>query len=528
MNPAFERLDDIVRIGGVRYPARPAVLRAASAGGDGLRYAELDAAVDVAAANLRAEGLRPGERVMLSLAGSPEWVVAFFALLRADLIAVPILADTPAPALDAMAGLTGARARVARKRPEGAARTGLREIALEQLLDTRPVLERAPVRTGSATALLAFTSGSTARPRAVELTHANLLANLAALLQVRRVEPEDALLSMLPPAHLFELMAGLLAPLACGARVVYAGPPLPNRLIDALRLDGITHALTVPALLQALYEEVLAQMAEGGGARRPAGIERSVQRIESLAADELDELGQRVRARVGPTFRVLCVGGAAVDPLVGRLLAPLGIAVEVGYGLSEASPIVSLGLLSACPSGSVGRPLPGVDVRIDERGEIHVRGASVMRGYFGDAAASAEAMSDGWLRTGDLGRLDQDGFLFVTGRLKEVMVTAAGETLHPEELEPYYASPLFAEHCVVPVRGRQGNDVPTLVIVPARSEITPEELAGAFARLRASAPARCRVTNLVRLAAPLPRTALGKLRRRVLAEELTREQERQA
>ena len=108
-----------------------------------------------------------------------------------------------------------------------------------------------------------------------------------------------------------------------------------------------------------------------------------------------------------------------------------------------------------------------------------------------------------------IGRLDEDGFLFVTGRLKEVMVTASGETLHPEELEPYYASPLFAEHCVVPVRGRQGNDVPTLVIVPARGETTPQELEETFARLRASAPARCRVAKLVRLSAPLPRTALG-------------------
>ncbi|NOT31609.1 MAG: AMP-binding protein [Planctomycetes bacterium] len=507
------------------------MLRTTSAGGYGFRYVELDSVVESAAAALRAEGLRPGERVMLSLAGSPEWVVAFFAILRAGLIAVPILADTPGTALDSMAALTGARALVARKRttPQSATRAGLCEIAIDRLLGATHAPGNAPVGcSGAATALLAFTSGSTARPRAVELTHASLLANLDALLRVRRVGPEDALLSMLPPAHLFELMAGLLAPLACGARVVYAGPPLPNRLIDALGRDRITHALTVPALLHALYEEVLEGMADGSGPRQRADLAQSVRRIESLRADELDELRAEVRELVGQTFRVLCVGGAAVDPLMARLLTPLGIGVEVGYGLSEASPIVSLGLASECPPGSVGRPLPGVEVRIDERAEIHVRGANVMRGYWGDPATGAEALAGGWLHTGDLGRLDDDGFLFVTGRLKEVMVTAAGETLHPEELEPYYASPLFAEHCVVPLKGNQGNDVPTLVIVPARKELTSQELQDAFVRLRASAPARCRVTSLVRLAAPLPRTALGKLRRRVLAEELSAEKEAQA
>ena len=310
---------------------------------------------------------------------------------------------------------------------------------------------------------------------------------------------------------------------------------------------------------------------------RRADAAESAARLERLSGAELGRVRTAVRARIGDSLRVLCVGGAAVDPAWARVLAPLGIRLEVGYGLSEAGPIVSLGLAGVCPADSVGRPLPGVDVRVDGRGEIHVRGPSVMRGYWDDPVGSAEALSGGWLCTGDLGRLDAQGFLFVSGRLKDVIVTASGETLYPEEIEPHYASPLFAEHCVVPVRGRQGtfeatrgveprrraftdgavaaagarrraaalapppprplpaahpdvpargrqpNDEPTLAVAPTRREITDEELAAAVARLRASAPARGRVAGFLRRAEPLPRTALGKLRRRVLADALATE-----
>lgn len=479
MSASFERVEDLVREGAARFPRETAVQRCKAAGGTCLTHAGLHAAVESAAASLRAKGLPPGERVVLALPGSPEWAVAFFAILRAGLVAVPVVSDTPAPALEAIVARSRAAAVV------GSRRAGA--LAVETLLARARALAPLADRANEPLALLAFTSGSTGEPRAVELTHANLLANLAALLGARRAAPGDAFLSMLPPAHLFELMAGLLAPLACGARIVYAGAPLVNRLVQSAREDGITHVLTVPALLAALCREV--------------GSEN-------------------VRERLGPTLRVVCVGGAALDPRLARLVARAGIDVEVGYGLSEASPIVSLGLAAECPPGSVGRALAGVDVRLDARGEILVRGPSVMRGYWRDPAATAQVLHDGWLSTGDLGRIDEQGFLFVTGRLKELMVTDAGETLHPEELEPWYASPLFAEHCIVPVRGPHGNDVPTLVIVLAQRELPEEELQRAFAHLRAAAPPRCRVAGLVRHAAPLPRTALGKLRRRVLAEEL--------
>jgi acyl-CoA synthetase (AMP-forming)/AMP-acid ligase II/acyl carrier protein len=177
-----------------------------------------------------------------------------------------------------------------------------------------------------------------------------------------------------------------------------------------------------------------------------------------------------------------------------------------------------MGAAEECPRGSVGRPLPGVTVRIGDEREILVSGPTVMRGYFRDPDATNAAIEDGWLRTGDVGRIDAQGFLFVEGRIKEAMVSSSGETVYPEEMEPFYASPLFAEHVVAPRRGADGNDVPTLYAWPRDPATTDEDLRRECARLRAAAPSRLRVADVVRCQEPPPRTASGKVRRRALAD----------
>jgi long-chain acyl-CoA synthetase len=227
-----------------------------------------------------------------------------------------------------------------------------------------------------------------------------------------------------------------------------------------------------------------------------------------------------VRKRIGGSLRAVGVGGAAIAPGWARTLALLEIDLDVGYGLTEAGPLVSLGWASKCPAGSVGRPLPGVAVRISHDGEILVQSPGVMRAYFGDVAASSAALEGGWLRTGDRGRVDARGFLYIAGRIKEAMVTPAGDTLHPEEVEPYYASRLFAEHCVVPLRGPDGNDLPTLVVVAREPDPGDDAIEREFAELRAAAPSRYRIARIVRRVEPLPRTLVGKIKRRELGDLL--------
>jgi long-chain acyl-CoA synthetase len=286
--------------------------------------------------------------------------------------------------------------------------------------------------------------------------------------------------------------------------------------------------MAVPALLGCLYAEIVADLAESGVIKeerrnqKPSEIASHMR--SQLGAESLEEIRRCVRSRIGPDFRTVIVGGAAADPAMIDILDAVGIRMEVGYGLTEASPIVSVGLGRACPPGSVGRAIPGVEVRIGANEEILVCGPNVMKGYWRDAEATASAFENGWLRTGDRGHLDEDGFLFVTGRLKEVLVTDTGETIHPEEFEQCYQSPIFAELCVAGVSGGNGNDLPVLFVVPASPAISESEIEATFAKLRAAAPSRLRIKSVVRIQNPLPRTATGKVRRVVLAQQINPEE----
>jgi long-chain acyl-CoA synthetase len=515
-------LPELLRQSARRHGDAPALRSAGAPRGEAISYARLAALMEQGAGRLRGAGLVPGDRVLLYCESGPAWPVALFSILAGGQVAVPLPAETPPATAAAVAAFAEVRAAVLGSRTASLAplARGVACLDAQQFLHPETAADAPEPRPGLA--LLAFTSGSTSQPRAVELTHANLLANVEAMLQVLRAAPGDALLAMLPPAHLFELMVGQLGPLACGAGIVYARSLLPNRLIAALREEGITHALSVPALLEALYQELLDELAEAGvidPARRGQTPRDTAAALRETATAELASLRAGLRARIGPTFHTLFVGGAALDPSWVELAAFFGIRLQVGYGLTEASPIVSSGLAAECPPGSVGRALPGVAVRIGEGEEVLVRGPSVMAGYFKDPAATAAALCDGWLRTGDRGRLDADGHLFITGRLKEAMVTAAGDTIYPEEVEPYYASPLFAEWCVAGLSGPQGNDLPTLFVVSTAAALPEDELRSAFAELRAAAPSRFRLHDVCRVPAPLPRTATGKVRRRLLAQQ---------
>ena len=372
---------------------------------------------------------------------------------------------------------------------------GFVEIAVDSLLNHSNRLVRPRTRFPDDLALLAFTSGTTAQSKIVELSHGNLISDVRSVLEVGTAGLGDSLLSMLPLAHLFELTGGLLSPLACGARIVYEPSPLPNRIIGALHDQGITHALAVPGLVKCLVEEVCSQRKALNGSPDIPGPMASVRRV------------------IGPSFHTLIVGGASLEADLIKTLRCADIQVGVGYGLTEAGPIVSLGLLDSIPVGSVGRPLPGVEVRLSEAGEILVRGGNVMRGYHRDPEASRSVFVDGWLRTGDLGTIDENGCLYLTGRLKELIITSTGETLDPAEMEVYYNHPKFAEIAVVGLRAADGNDEPVLFAVPSNKETADEVCQDVFTKLRTAAPARFRASRLIRLHQPLPRTATGKIRR---------------
>lgn len=516
-------LPDIARISAERFGPHVALARARQAGGGGgLTFAETWSAVRAGGEALRGAGLRDGERVLLVARQQPSWIAALLAVLEARLVAVPLPADIDPARAAAIAAFSDARAVVTDVDTDFGS---LPRITLGSMSGPAGASteRRRPARDDPA--LLVFTSGSTSNPRAVELTHGNVLANIEALRAIRDAGPGDAFLSMLPATHLFELVGGTLGPLACGARVVYPGTMLPNRIVDALRDERITHAMAVPALLTALYHEVRDSLVASGEAHSPplgATPSDLARWLETAPSEEIVRMHDAVRHRIGPTLRDITVGGAALDPSFAKVLDAVGVRLEVGYGLTEASPVVTLGIAGECPRGSVGRPLPGVEVTLGFGGEILVQGAGVMRGYFKDPERTREALQGGVLHTGDVGRIDARGFVYVDGRIKEAMVGATGETVFPDEMEPFYVSALFAERCVVPRPGDDGNDLATLVVWPADPAAADEAIEREVARLRAAAPGRMRVSGWVRGGDPPPRTATGKIRRRMLGESLAR------
>jgi long-chain acyl-CoA synthetase len=444
-----------------------------------------------------AAGFAPGDVVAIAGDGGASFVLALLSSARAGL--VPLVLDTRTTAEEAAIARTRAspKALAACGSPAAPLAEGLEVFAFDEEGCGRLSASAAPLPlTGGADspALLLLTSGTTGRPGVVTLTAGNVLADLEAAYEVHPAEPGDVFLSLLPASHAFELVPGLLGALWIGATIARPSTRIPGRLLALANAEGVTRVFLVPSLVRMMADEIR----EAGTARRM-----------------LVELRGRLRS-------VIC-GGAPIAPSLVENVVEAGIPLWLGYGLTEASPIVALGPAAEIPAGSSGKALPGVEVRIEERtGEVLVRGPNVMRGYAGDPVGTEEALCDGWLHTGDLGRLDGGGHLFLTGRRKDLIVTAGGEKVSPEEVELAYESSLFEEICVVgiPDPDGGGGEKPCLAVVAKAgagggSAVLREE----FVRLSLRAGRR-RAFGMTVLPAPLPRTRTGKVRRDLVRDRI--------
>lgn len=447
-------------------------------------------------------GLRPGDTVGITGPSSPHWVIADLAVLSLGAVTVPLfpnLADEHAAheiahsrcsaliALGAEGWALAARHRrhvrlVVTRGPVERQR-GVHEWSEvcahgDRLSDSDPALLprlRTAVRP-DALATIIYTSGSTGMPKGVELTHANLLSQVHGALQAFPLDPAtDCALSCLPLAHIFERMVGL-AYIAAGVPVWFA---------DDIRQAGMlmrevrpTITTMVPRLAEKIYDRIAQGIDQAWVGRRALG--RWAMKQATTSDPELrrpvglrlsDSLvWQRVRSALGGRLRCVIVGGAALEPRFERFLRNIGVPVYTGYGLTEASPVVAVNCFAARRSGTVGRLFPGVEVRIGVHDEILVRGPGVMRGYHRDPAATGTAIDcDGWLHTGDCGRFDRDGFLTITGRIKELFKTANGKYVCPIPIEQELAHERAIDHACVIAEGRP--------YVTALFFLTPEEAA---------------------------------------------------
>jgi long-chain acyl-CoA synthetase len=493
---------------------------------------------------LRDIGVEGGERVALWAPNSPVWIVAALAILAAGGVVVPIDDLAEAAQFDAALASSAARlvfttashfgasgdilaAHTARTiLVDGSENSGQSAAGWLSLLGERS--EDLPAPASGDPALLSWTSGTTGSPKAFLLTHRNIAINIEALQRVNVVGAQDRALLPLPLHHAYPFTVGMLTTLSIGTAIVLPGGTTGPLLVRAMREAGVTTIIGVPRLYDALWTVIETRATTRGPLVRlvwQALLKSAslVQHSTGLRAGRL--LFAPVRHALAPRLRLLVSGGARLEPETEDRLEALGWTVLSGYGLAETASLFTGNRPGARRPGSVGRPIADGNVRIADRdeegiGEIELYGSSITKGYLDNPEANREAFTpDGWYRTGDLGFVDRDGFLFVTGRAKEVLVLGGGKKVLPEDLEKIYGSaPEIAEIAVLEEKGALVGLVrPEPEKLRERGATNFRDAVRVILAEKAQAlPSWQRLSGFALTDEALPRTRLGKYRRFLL------------
>jgi long-chain acyl-CoA synthetase len=482
--PLMDTITTLIEESCRKFDDHPAFVQKRGGHWQATSYGTLQATSDRIAAGLAESGFRPGDHAALLASSSPRWVMAYLGILKAGGVVVPIDRElkeievrhilshsevrtlfVDGDRLDMVLGMAEELAEL---------RTIVAVPAAEETLPGMPGASRCPIlpldallREGTFSpsqrgpddpALILYTSGTTGRSKGAMLTHANIVSNIRGAAAHLGVDHSIHTLSFLPINHVFEQVCGILLPLSLGGKVSFCESL--KKLGENLSEVRPTFFVGVPAVFRMILGRIMKRIEE-----------KTVSRLLFSFPLTRPLIAARVRKRLG-TGTIFISGGAPLDPAVAVGFARLGVALFQGYGITETSPVIAAESWNGMRPGSVGHVLAGIDVRIDAPndemvGEILVRGPNVMQGYFKDPSATAEAIADGWYRTGDLGRLDSDGYLFICGRVKSLIVTPNGKNVYPEEVEnEILKSPYVAEVVVYAHRSGQVAEEIRAVIRP--------------------------------------------------------------
>lgn len=478
-----------------------------------LTHRELQQRAYQSAHYLRAQGVGPGDRVMVVAANSPEWVELLLGALLIGAAVTPVdagssLRTTLLAIEDTDPKIVFVGQHLGLDIGDHATTRPLEE--LDELIVDFPSDALADAPDPDGPALIVFTSGTTADPKGVVLSQANVLANIEGILDRIAVGQDWRLLSVLPLSHMYELTSSL-AILSRGASIFYIPRVTPLAISRALVDYEINTILAIPQLLSMLLERIQQVATEEGNAGTLAVASRIAARLPFRARRILFH---SVHARLGGHLDLVVTGGAPIPIDVATAWEAMGVRMVQGYGLTESSPILTVNSLGERRLDSPGRPLDNVQLRIGEDGEIQAKGPSVFAGYWHDPEATRDAFTDdGWFRTGDVGRLD-DGSLYIQGRLKFAIVRSSGLKVFPEDVE-FIAErhPCLKESCVVGVKGPRGESVIAVVI----SDCADEVMANAVAEVNSQLESFQHIDDWRRWPnGDFPRTRLRKIDRRLV------------
>jgi len=432
----METLQDLVTEGAARFDRRPALLIRPFFRTRTWRYKDLGAIVPRAARVLADAGVRPGDRVVVWSVNRPEWGIAFFAIQHLGAVAVPLDVRHTVDFGQKIVAQTDAKLAIASRQTEASAtQLGIPIIWVESLPDDARRSEPIPASpiTPDTLAEIVFTSGTTGEPKGAMLSHGNLLASATTMMGVLAFGPKDRLLSVLPLSHLYEQVLGFMAPMTIGASIVYPVSRQPAVLIRTFRDFKVSVLLIVPQGLR-LIDAAIERKVDQAGKRDQ--FER-LHRIARRAPKAIRRLLFRsVLGQFGGRLHTIGVGASALDVEIARRWTDMGVDVLQGYGATEMGPVVSFTRPARNVLGTVGEPIPGVDVRIADDGEILARGPGRFAGYWRNPAATADAIDpDGWYHTGDLGALTDSRMLTFRGRKKDMLALPDGQKVYAEDVE---------------------------------------------------------------------------------------------
>lgn len=476
----FSTLNELIDQQAIQYSTYPAISMAFE---ESLTYQQFHRRILCLARQMHAQGIQHGDRVAILAENSDNWCTAYLAIVRLGAIAVPILPDLHENDVrHILCEMQCNLIFISQKQIEKIyelEKEIKKIVTLDDYYDESGLAktvpfshylmdaeEQCPEKESIAfpevnrddLASILYTSGTSGFSKAVMLTHANLCANSLSASKLIEIAPGKTFLSVLPISHTYEFTVGFLLPLIKGCRIVYAGKaPTPAVLQKICAKEKPSAMLVVPLIMEKIYKKRVLPAIEQNSilsfANRFALGRKIIYRL----------IGRKLLAFFGSNLEVMGIGGAALNPDVELFLRDAGFPYIVGYGLTECSPLISGGPQGdpTITLGSSGKPVPGVEVRINDPnpeidiGEIQVLGDNVMLGYWNDEEATAETFTgDGWLKTGDMGCLDEAGNLHVLGRSKSVIVLASGENIYPEAIEHRLNSyPFVVESLVVENNG---------------------------------------------------------------------------
>ena len=560
----MDKLDTLVSLadGLGRRGDKPAVMAFHKEGYRQWSYAELGAIVEKLAHGLVGIGVRAGDHVALYAESRAELIFACLAVLKAGAVVTPVDAQFKSDVLRGVLNDSESRFVFTTERRvsqiesldvEPKPRLLLIDAESDHELSWRRLLghrigELPRVEPGDP-AMLFYTSGTTGPPKGVPLSHRNIAFQLNRIIESNLVVEDDRALLPLPLHHVYPLAVGTLVPLAAGLTLVLPQSVVGPQIVRALREGRVTVIVGVPRLFSALYSGIQGRAQAYG--RAAATLFETVLNMSAWVQEHSGVrpgkfIMRPVHTRFSPYLRLLTSGGAALDPGLARKLEALGWQIAIGYGLTETSPLLTLNPPGSGRLASVGRPIEGVEIRIDtskgkgepeerevsmdgavkETGEILARGPNVFSGYRNLPDKTRESFTeDGWFRTGDMGYFDADGFLYIKGRASTMIVTEGGENIQPGNVEgAYAANPLIREVGILQKDGRLvGLIVPELNEIRKRGEEDIERaLREAVNEVSRRLPTYQRISDYAITGEPLDRTRLGKIRRHLLLDRYDR------